>query len=617
MVQDKKYTKKEANSRRRQPSARQGPKQVKRHPATGRPVPADRKKRAPVAHRPIGAKIPPVTPDVVRIIPLGGVEEVGKNMTVIECGNDIIVIDAGLQFRSEETPGIDYIIPNTKYLQQRKEHIRGLFITHGHLDHIGAIPYVIDKIGNPPIYSREFGAALIQKRQVEFPHLPKLKLNIIEGEETIQAGKNFSVKTFPISHTIPDSMGLLIDTPLGEIAFIEDVRVDNIDGKPIEEERERYKRFKGKKILLLTLDSTSVELPGFSLSEQTVVKNLEKFIREAPARLIIGTFASQVERIINVVKLAQKYNKKVVVEGRSMKINFEIIKQLKLLENIENVIPIEDMDDYPPNKIVVLATGAQGEEFAALMRISNKTHRYIRLNKTDIVLLSASVIPGNEYAIQKLKDSLYRTEARVFTYHDSDIHSSGHGNRGELQWIHNQIDYRFFIPFHGHHYMLRQHSYLSQETKKTPPSNVMIPDNGSIIEIYDGGKKMRMLREKAPAELSMVDGFSIGDVQHVVIRDRQMLAQDGIFVVIAVIDLRNGKIRKSPDIIARGFVYVRESQELLQETRRIIKDTVEGAARGRPINFEFIKGLLTDNISRFLFRETAKRPLVIPVIISV
>src|SRR3989338_8820792 len=448
--------------------------------------------------------IPPLKEGDIRIIPLGGVEEVGKNMTAIEFGNDIIVVDAGFQFKDEETPGIDYILPNTKYLEERKDKIRALFITHGHLDHIGGIPYIIDKIGYPPIYTRQFGAIMIQKRQEEFLHLKPLDIKIIDGEETITCGV-FKVKTFPISHTIPDSMGIIIETPYGDIVFIEDVRVDNVKGVPTEEEVAQYKRFAGKEALLLTMDSTSIEKPGFSLSENVVTENLERFIKSVGGRLIIATFASQVERIIAIIKMAEKYNKKVVVEGRSMKTNVEIIKKLNLLDT-KHIVPVEQIDEIPPDKIIMLVTGAQGEEFAALMRIANKSHKYVQFKPTDTVLLSASIIPSNYNSIIKLKDNLYRSPAKIVTYLDSDIHASGHGNKDELRWIHQQVKYRFFIPVHGNHYMLRQHAEMST-TLGTPKENVIVPDNGSIIEITENGTKIGGLKEKVPNSLVLVDGF--------------------------------------------------------------------------------------------------------------
>ncbi len=566
------------------------------------------------ASRSESVPIPPIG-DAIRIIPLGGVEEIGKNMTAIEFGNDIIVVDAGFQFKDEGTPGVDYILPNTRYLEERKDRVRALFITHGHLDHIGGIPYIIDRIGYPPVYTRQFGAIMVQKRQEEFPHLEQLDVKVLSGNETITVG-GLKIDTFAISHTIPDSMGLIIHTPYGDIVFIEDVRVDNIKGVPTDEEVEQYKRFANKEVLLLTMDSTSIEKPGFSLSENVVIENIDKFVKAVTGRLIIGTFASQVERIIAIIKMADKYGKKVVVEGRSMKTNLEIIKHLKLVDT-KNVIPIEDMANYPPDRIIMLVTGAQGEEFAALMRMANKTHKHVQLKKTDTILLSSSIIPTNHNAVIKLKDNLYRSEARVITYLDSDIHASGHGNRDELKWIHQQIKYRFFMPVHGQHYMLRQHAELSQSLG-TPRENIIVPDNGSIVEIYDNGKSIRVLKEKAPSGLVLVDGFAVGDVQEVVLRDRQALAQDGMFIIFGVIDAETGKLRKSPDIISRGFVYLRESQDLLREARTIIKQTIESSTSGmHPIDLDMVKNALTDAVSKYLFQETAKRPVVIPVLLTI
>jgi ribonuclease J len=561
--------------------------------------------------------IPPIEDRVIRIIPLGGVEEIGQNMTAIEYGNDIIVVDCGFQFKEDDTPGIDYILPNTKYLEERKDRIRGVFITHGHLDHIGAIPYIMPLIDNPPLYTRLFGSVMIGKRQEEFPQFPPLNMKVIDGNETIVISENFKVVTFPISHTIPDSMGLIIKTPVGNIVFIEDVRVDNINGVPTEEEEEQYKRFKDMDVLLLTMDSTSVEKPGFSLSEQVVIQNIDKIISNVSGRLIISTFASQVERIIAMFDICRRLNKKVVIEGRSMKTNLEIIKQLKLAETENLIIPLEDVGNYPPDKIVMIVTGAQGEEFAALMRIANKTHKYIQLRPTDTIVLSSSIVPTNFSSVVKLKDNLYRSGAKIITYLDSDIHASGHGNRDELKWIHDHINYRFFMPVHGNHYMLKLHAELAYN-RGVNKDNVVIPDNGSIIEIYDEGKKIRKLEAKAPNYMVMVDGFSVGGIQEMVMRDRKMLAQDGIFLVVVSINTKTGKLKKSPDIISRGFIYLRESQELLNSARMLIKKSVEDTTRGmNPINFDYVKANLADDLGRFLFQKTAKKPIVIPVILGV
>lgn len=560
--------------------------------------------------------IPGIKDNTIRIIPLGGVEEVGKNMTAIEYKNDIIVVDAGIQFKTEETPGIDYILPNTKYLEERRGKIRALVITHGHLDHIGGIPYLIEKLGNPPIYTREFGALLIRKRQSEFPHLPELNIKIVGKDDGfLPLTPDIKIKFFGLTHSIPDSTGVIIETPFGDIVNTGDVRVENENGVVAEREFEQYKFFQDRKVLLLTMDSTGVEKPGWTISENQVIKTIDKIVSEVTGRIIIATFASQVERIIHFINMAKKYGKKLVIEGRSMKNNVEVIKFLKLAD-VSHIISVEDIADHPPHKLMILATGAQGEEFAALMRMANNNHKQIKLNKTDTIILSSSVIPGNERAITGLKDNLYRHDAKIITYYDTDVHAGGHGKREELSWIQKQIPYKFFMPVHGHHYMLKMNADLAVSLG-TPRENIVVPDNGSIIEIRDG-EKIHVLKEKAPSGLVMVDGFSIGDVQEVVIRDRQMLAQDGMFVIIASINTVTCKLKKSPDIISRGFVYLRESQELLTETRHIIKKTIEQSASGmKPIDFDYVKNNVTDAISKYLFQKTAKKPMVIPVIIGV
>ncbi|OHA93888.1 MAG: hypothetical protein A2W51_02565, partial [Candidatus Zambryskibacteria bacterium RIFCSPHIGHO2_02_39_10] len=533
---------------------------------------------------------------------------------------DIIVIDMGFMFKDDDTPGIDYILPNTKYLEDNKEKIRAVFITHGHLDHIGGIPYIMDRIGNPPLYTRSLTSIMIRKRQEEFPHLPELNIKVIEKEDIITVG-NLKVRFFAVTHTIPDSMGLIIDTPYGSIVTPGDVKLDHVDGVPTEAEQKEFGRFKNEKVLLLMMDSTNVDNPGFSTPERVVHENLDNIIKNTKGRLIIGTFASQLERVMKIIMIAEKYGKKIVVEGRSMKTNIEIVIQMGMLKaKPETIITTAEMENYPPDRIVVLATGAQGDEFAALMRMSNKTHKYFRVTPRDTVLLSSSIIPGNEKAVQKLKDNLARQGAKIIHYRTSDvyIHSTGHGNRGELEWIHKKIGAKFFMPMHGNHYMLRVHEDLAQSVISMPKENIIVPDNGTILEIQDGGNKFVKLKEQAPGSAMMVDGFSIGNVQEMVIRDRKMLAQDGIFLIVVSINTKTGKLKKSPDIISRGFVYLRESQDLLNQARLIIKKTVEETTRGmNPINFDYVKSTLADDIGRFLFQKTAKKPIVIPVILGV
>lgn len=559
--------------------------------------------------------IPALAHGNIRIIPLGGVEEIGRNMTMVELNDQIIVIDAGIGFADEANPGIDYMIPNTKYLEQNKHKIKAMVITHGHLDHIGGIPYLIDRIGNPPIYTREFGGLLIKAKAEDFPGL-KLNIKIVEANDgSIPVSADFKVKFFGLTHSIPDSTGVIIETPYGDIVSTGDVRVDNKDGVPLPKEFEQYKMFKDRNILLMTMDSTGITSPGWSGSEAEVISNIDKIIKDAPGRLIIGTFASQVERILEFINSATRYGKYVVVEGRSMKTNVGIAQELKLTD-FKHLINIEDMDSYPPHKIVLIATGAQGEEFAALMRMANGTHKNIKLGPTDTIVLSSSVIPGNEAAVDTLKDNLYRGDAKVITYMDNVVHASGHGKRGELEWLHKQIQYKYFMPVHGHHHRLKMHAELA-ESLGCPKANIVVPDNGSIIEIRDTGKEIIKLKEKVPGEAVIIDGLSVSDTQHLVIRDRKALAQDGIFVIVVMVNIKTKQVRKSPDLISRGFVYLKENQELLKKARSMIKKTTEEAIIGMdPIDFDYVKDSITRKITKFLFQSTGKKPVVIPVILS-
>ncbi|MEI7777058.1 MAG: ribonuclease J [bacterium] len=555
----------------------------------------------------------------IRIIPLGGVEEIGMNMTVVEIGNDIIIIDAGFKFKEGDTPGIDYILPNTKYLEERKGKIRGIIITHGHLDHIGGLPYIMDRIGNPPLYTRNLTSLMLKKRQAEFPHLPPVDYKIVESNDRLKIG-NLSVRFFGVTHSIPDSMGVIIETPYGLIVNPGDFKLNHVNEKPTAEEEKNFAVFDKEKVLCFLGESTNIENPGFSTPEEIVYKNIDDIIKTIKGRLIIGMFASHLLRITKIFEACENYGKKVVVEGRSMKNNIDILIQANLLTlKKDTIINTQDMSSYPPDKIVVLATGAQGDEFAALMRMSMKTHKYFQVNDRDTVLLSSSIIPGNEKSVEKLKDNLSRLGAHIISYRTSDvyIHSTGHGNRGEIEWLHKKLKPKFFIPIHGNHYRIKLHAELA-ESLGMPKENIIVADDGSVIEIQDGGQKIVKLDSKAPSNTVMVDGFTIGDIQEVVIRDRQMLAQDGIFIVFAIVNASTGKLKKSPDIISRGFVYLRESQDLLREARFIIKKTIEDNAAGmHPINFDFVKDNLTETLNRFLFQKTAKRPIVIPVLLGI
>ncbi|HWA32466.1 MAG TPA: ribonuclease J [Candidatus Paceibacterota bacterium] len=566
------------------------------------------------------AKIPPPEEGVVRVIPLGGVEEIGKNMTAIEIGEDIIVIDAGMHFSTEETPGVDYVIPNTTYLEERKDRIRALIVTHGHLDHIGGVPVVLSRIGNPPVYSRKLSILLMRKRQAEFPHFPAMKEVIVEKDETITCGK-IKVRFFGVTHTIPDAMGIIIETKNGWIVTPGDYKLDHVDGKVSEEEEKEYSIFDKEKVLLLMTDSTNIENEGYSLPEIKVHQGLENLLKKTPGRIIIAAFASHITRLAHVVKVAEALGKKVAVDGRSMKTNIDVAIEAGYFKPKKGtIIPIEEAGDYPPNKVVVLMTGAQGEEFAALNRAATKSHAKFSLHKGDTIILSASVVPGNERAVERMKDGLARQGVRIISYRtpgEDYVHATGHGNKEDVRWLHKKTHPKFFIPIHGNHYRLQLHKELAMELGM-PEDHIVVPDNGSIIEISADGEKIIRRKEKAPAGLMMVDGGSVGDTQDVVIRDRMMLAQDGMFVIIALVDQKTGKLKKSPDLISRGFVYLKENQELLRQARIIIKKSVEDAtARMHPADFDRIKASLGESISKFLYQKTAKRPLVIPVVLGV
>ena len=574
-------------------------------------------------------KIPPVELGVIRIIPLGGVEEIGKNMTAIEIGDDIIVIDAGMHFSNELTPGVDYVIPNTTYLEERKDKIRALFITHGHLDHIGGVPLVLSRIGNPPVYSRNLSMLMMKKRQAEFPHLPALRENLVEKDSVVTCGK-IKVRFFGVTHTIPDSMGVIIETEHGWIVNPGDYKLDQVDGVVSKEEEKEYSIFDKAKVLLLMTDSTNIENEGFSLPEIKVHQGLENLIKKIPGRIIIAAFSSHITRLAHIVKVAESLGKKIAIDGRSMKTNIEVAIEAGFFAPKKGtIIPLEEANNYPPNKIVVLMTGAQGEEFAALNRAANKSNAKFSLHKGDTIILSASIVPGNELAVVKMRDGLSRQGVRVISYRTAGedfVHATGHGNQEDVKWLHLKTHPKFFIPIHGNHYRLVLHKELAMEVGMSE-ENIIVPDNGSIIEISADGKKMTVRKEQAPSGAMLVDGTSISDTQDVVIRDRQMLSQDGMFVIIALLDQRTGKLKKSPDLISRGFVYLKENQELLRQVRIIIKNGIENLStkmpssssspNGKMIDLDLIKANLGESVSKFLYQKTAKRPLVIPVILSV
>ena len=603
---------------RPQQRSQKGPRRNDR-PRKGRQMTSPALTHRTTPHDPKQIPVPPLTdPDIVRIVPLGGVEEVGKNMLAVETADDILIFDAGFQFVSSESdaPGVNYILPNTQYLEENKHKIRGLVITHGHLDHIGGIPFLIERIGNPPIYTRYLTSLMILKRQEEFPHLPKVNMTVIELDQRIKIGNTY-IKAFPVTHSIPDSMGVSVETKHGNVVISGDLKLEHDEGEPSDKEKAVWGGVGKNKNILFIGDSTNAERTGFSIPELRVHTSIEDIIKNVRGRLIIGTFASQFERMLGIMAICERLGKKIAFEGRSIKTNLDIAELAGLMKvQKDTIIPIQDIGNYPSDRVVVLATGAQGEEFAVLMRVATGRHKFITLNDRDTIMLSSSVIPGNELSVQKLKDNLYRRGVHIIHYRSSDVHTTGHGNSGELVWIRQQVNPTFVMPAYGYHSMIRCHAYANIEAG-FPKENIIFPDNGMVIEIKNG-TELTIRKEKAPSEIMMVDGFTVGTRQEVVIRDRQSLSEDGMFVIIATINTKTGMLRKSPDIISRGFVYLRENQQLLSEARVLIKKTIEkNTEKSHPIDLDFVKDEITEVVSSFLVQKTNKTPMVIPVLIGI
>ncbi|MFN7088412.1 MAG: ribonuclease J [Candidatus Paceibacteria bacterium] len=553
----------------------------------------------------------------LRVIPLGGLEEVGRNMTLLEYERNILIIDMGLRFPEEDMPGIDYIIPNIEYLKDKRDWIRGIFITHGHYDHIGAIPYIVDKIGYPTIYTTPLSKGIILKRQEDFPRMRKLHIETIDKDnpKTIELGP-FRVDPFHVNHNIPDSIGLAIQTPVGQVIHTCDFKFDfnPVADKPAD--LGRIVNLASRGTLLLLSDSTGAENPGHSISEQVIMENLEKIFEEAKGRIIVSTFASLIGRIQQIIWLAEKFDRKVAPDGHSMRSNITISRALGYISHKKHTLILpEEAIKLPDERVVILCTGAQGEPDAALMRIANKEHRYFKIQPGDTVIFSSSIVPGNERAVQNLKDSLYRQGAKVYHYKMMDIHASGHAYADDLRLMLNLVRPKFLIPIHGQYFMLRAHADIA-ESLGIPKENIVVASNGSVVEVTP--ERIKLTPQRVPANYVMVDGLGVGDIGEVVLRDRQMMAQDGMVVVIAVIDSERSRLRQDPDVISRGFVYMRESKELVGEIKRKVRYIVEKHIAGRrDVNDSYIKNSLRDELGEFLFQKTQRRPMILPVLISV
>ena len=545
----------------------------------------------------------------LKIIPLGGLNEIGKNMTAYEYGGEIIVVDCGMAFPGDDMYGIDCVIPDVSYLIKNKSRIRGLFITHGHEDHIGAIPYVLKQI-NMPIYCTRFTAGLIKLKLEEHGLVKCTKLITVEPGKTVRAGK-FTVEFIHVNHSIADSVAFAIRTHMGTVVHTGDFKIDStpIDGEVID--LARFGELGKEGVLALCADSTNVERPGFTPSEKTVGATFTRQFQNCEERIIVTTFASNVHRIQQVLDAAAQCGRKVAVTGRSMENMMKVSTELGYMKVPKNTLmDINKIKGLPKNKQVIVTTGSQGEEMSALYRMAFSTHKQVELGAGDKVIISASAIPGNEVTVGRVINELFRKGVKV-VYNKSDIlHVSGHACQEELKIIHALTKPRFFVPLHGEQRMLQIHSQVAQQMGMER-NHIAIADNGSVIELT---AKTLKVGGTVPAGEIYVDGAGVGDVGAVVMRDRKRLAEDGMVVVVLPISAHNGDLLSPPEIITRGFIYVKESGDLMKELQNVAMEAAESVSRKRARDDGELRGTVKSAVSSYLFKSTRRSPMVIPVV---
>nr|WP_325193918.1 ribonuclease J [uncultured Oscillibacter sp.] len=543
----------------------------------------------------------------LKIIPLGGLNEIGKNMTAYEYGGEIIVVDCGMAFPGDDMYGIDLIIPDVSYLIKNRTRIRGLFITHGHEDHIGAIPYVLKQV-NMPIYCTRFTAGLIKLKLEEHGLVKSTKLITVEPGKSVRAGK-FTVEFLHVNHSIADSVAFAIHTHMGTVVHTGDFKIDStpIDGEVID--LARFGELGKEGVLALLADSTNVERPGFTPSEKTVGATFTRQFQGCDDRIIVTTFASNVHRIQQVLDAAAAFGRKVAVTGRSMENIMKVSTELGYMKVPKNtLVDINKIKGLPKNRQVIVTTGSQGEEMSALYRMAFSQHKQVELGAGDKVIISASAIPGNEVTVSRVINELFRKGVKV-VYNKADIlHVSGHACQEELKIIHALTKPRFFIPLHGEQRMLQIHSQLAQDMGMDR-NHIAIADNGAVIEIT---AKTIKVNGSVPSGEVYVDGSGVGDVGAVVMRDRKRLAEDGMVVVVLPVSSHDGNLISEPEIITRGFIYVKESGDLMKELQGVARDAVENVRRRRDDGE--LKGTVKSAVSSYLFKTTKRNPMVIPVV---
>ena len=547
----------------------------------------------------------------LKIIPLGGLGEIGKNMMVMEYDDDIIVIDAGLMFPSAEMLGIDLVIPDISYLLERRDKIKGIIITHGHEDHVGALPYLLSQL-DVPLYATKLTVGLVSVKLKERRALTGTKLEVIVPGEQFALG-SFKIEFFPVCHSIPDAVGLIIHTPVGIVIHSGDFKLDYtpVDGKPTD--LSRLAQLGGQGVLALLSDSTYAELPGYTPSERVVGETLDQVIANAPGRVIVATFSSLVSRIQQVIDAAAKHQRRVAIVGRNMTNTTRIAMELGYLNAPDGILAhLDELHSIPRNKIVFATTGSQGEPTSALVRMANRDHRQLHILRDDTVIISASPVPGNEAVVNRTVDTLVKQGARVFYDKVAPVHVHGHASQEELKLLLNLVKPKFFMPIHGEYRHLSFHARLA-ESVGVPRENTFVLEDGDVLEFSSETAK---ITDKVSAGNVYVDGLSVGDIGPVVLRNRRMLSRDGIVVVIIAVNKQTGKLVGRPDIVSRGFVDTRESKEMIEKSRDAVARILDRGG-DRPADWGFISTKVRDTLNRFYYEQTRRRPMILPFMVKV
>ena len=548
----------------------------------------------------------------IKVMALGGLNEIGKNMTAIEYKDEIIVIDAGLSFPEEDMLGIDIVIPDITYLVKNKEKVKGIFITHGHEDHIGALPYVLKKI-NVPVYAAKLTIGLIQVKLKEHK-LNNINLNVIIPKQMIKL-KNFDIEFIKMNHSIPDACSIAVHTDQGIIFHTGDFKIDltPIDGEVMD--FHRLTELSKKGVLLMLADSTGVEKPGYTKSERSVGSGLDDLFRKAGgSRIIVATFASNIHRLQQIVNSAHRFNRKVAVSGRSMINVIAVAQELGYIEIPEGMlIDLNDIHRYEDNELVIITTGSQGEPMSALARMAVSEHKKVEIRQGDVVIISAHPIPGNEKAISRIINNLYEKGAEVIHDKKTDVHVSGHAYQDELKLMHRLIAPKFFMPAHGEYSMLKKHAEVAEDLGM-PSQNIFVMKTGEVLEIDRNSAKVASY---IPTGNILVDGLGVGDVGNIVLRDRKHLSEDGLMIVVVTISKEDGKVLAGPDIISRGFVYVRESEDLMDGAKKVIKDVLVSCEESHIKEWAYLKNNIKDNLKDYLYQRTKRNPMILPIIMEV